>query len=144
MYIILAMLAGASTVISSVLNSKIAQNVGTFKSAFINYCTGFIPSVIYCVFILATDSIKFEGEIPFYLFLGGFVGVFVVFSSNLVFAKISAVMVTLLVFIGQICLGTLIDIFVFQQNISLLKIVGIIVISIGIYINLVIDKKESV
>ncbi len=142
MYIILAMLAGASTVLSSVINSRLSRDIGQFKCAFVNYCAGLLPSLIYCIYIGATKGFSLSGEIPFYLFFGGVVGIFILFTSNVVYSKISAVIVTLLVFIGQIALGTMIDIFVFNQNISIMKIIGIIVIGVGIYLNMLIDKNS--
>ncbi len=144
-YVLLALFCGATTVTSGVLNSAVDSRLGTYKSAFVNYFMGLIPSVIYSIYFIATNDTKvsFVG-VPIFLYLSGILSVIVVLLCNIVYKKISAVVVTLLIFIGQILTGTIVDYLIFDKDVSVLKIIGILLITAGIYINLLIDNKNTV
>ena len=107
------------------------------------YIVGLICSTL--VLILLGSSVKVNAEtflkMPFYIFLGGAIGVSVVYFSNIIIPKIPVVYSTLLLFVGQVVTGIIIDFFVMSE-ISFSKLVGAIVIIIGILYNSKIDAKE--
>ncbi|MCF0149324.1 MAG: DMT family transporter [Clostridium sp.] len=143
-YILLAILAGVSVVISRIFNSKIADNIGTLQGTYINYLTGLIASFIF--FIISKEYIKIEintfSNIPIYAYLGGLIGILVVMLSNYTTPKVSSFSLSLLVFIGQLAVSILIDYYSYS-TISFGKILGGLLILSGLSYNLLLDEKNQ-
>lgn len=144
-FFLLALFCGATTVTSGIFNSNIANKLGTNKSILINFITGLIPSTLYFIYYFSNEHepIILKG-IPPYLFIAGLISVLAVILCNIVYKQISAVVVTLLIFIGQILTGTIIDMFFLDKKVSVLKVAGIIIITLGIYLSLIIDRRNSI
>ena len=144
LYILIAILAGVSVVISRIFNSIIADEIGTLQGTFINYLTGLVAAFI--LFILSKEylnigSINYS-SIPFYSYLGGAIGILVVLLSNYTTPKVSNFSLSLLVFIGQLSIGILIDYYSYS-TVSIGKVIGGILILFGLSYNMIIDKKTS-
>lgn len=133
---ILAILGGVLTTLSMVINSSLGKKIGVLQSTFINYIVGLLGSLALLMIIGTSANVSVEEltKMPFYIFLGGLLGVIVVYSSNIIIPKIPVVYSTLLLFIGQIFAGILLDL-VLINEISLNKVLGGIIISIGIIYN---------
>ena len=78
-------------------------------------------------------------SIPIAVYLGGLVGVIVISLSNYITPKISAFYLTLLIFIGQLFAGTIIDFFL-TNELSTGKIIGGVFVLIGLTYNLLVDR----
>lgn len=141
-YVLLAILAGVSVVISRIFNSRIAEEIGTFQGTFINYLTGLIASFLF--FILTRDYINIGASsfssVPFYAYLGGAIGILVVLLSNYTTPKVSSFSLSLLVFIGQLSIGILIDYFSYS-TVSIGKLIGGLLILFGLSYNMILDKN---
>lgn len=141
-YVLLAILAGVSVVISRIFNSRIAEEIGTFQGTFINYLTGLITAFLF--FILTRDYINIGtstfSSIPFYAYLGGAIGILVVLLSNYTTPKVSSFYLSLLVFIGQLSIGILIDYFSYS-TVSIGKLIGGLLILFGLSYNMILDKN---
>ncbi len=142
-YIIIALLSGVSIVVSRIINANLAERIGLFQSTFYNFLTGLIFSFIIFLFINESYDLSSLGNlaIPLYAYLGGLIGVFSITLSNYTAPKISAFYMTLLIFIGQIVTGIIIDYFLLNE-LSVGKIVGSIFVTIGLSYNLYIDSKS--
>lgn len=141
LYILLAILSGVSVVLSRIVNFKLAEEIGTFQGTFFNYLTGFITSLIF--FFLTKDYINIsELSIPFYAYLGGTIGILVVLMFNYITPKVSSFSLSILVFIGQLSIGIIIDYFS-NNTISVGKILGGLLILLGLSYNIFIDKKAQ-
>ncbi|MBS6503538.1 MAG: DMT family transporter [Clostridium sp.] len=141
LYILLAILSGVSVVLSRIVNFKLAEEIGTFQGTFFNYLTGFITSLIF--FFLTKDYINInELSIPLYAYLGGTIGILVVLMFNYITPKVSSFSLSLLVFIGQLSIGIIIDYFS-NNTISIGKILGGLLILLGLSYNISIDKKAQ-
>ena len=144
LYILIAILAGVSVVISRIFNSIIADEIGTLQGTFINYLTGLVAAFI--LFILSKEYLNIVNinysSIPFYSYLGGAIGILVVLLSNYTTPKVSNFSLSLLVFIGQLSIGILIDYYSYS-TVSIGKIIGGILILLGLSYNMIIDKKTS-
>ncbi|MCB2294183.1 DMT family transporter [Clostridium algoriphilum] len=145
LYIILAILCGSITIISMIVNSHLAKRIGVFQGTLINYIVGIFSTIL--LMILVRNSINISlvsyNSIPVWAFLGGLLGVIVVASTNIVIPKISTIYTTLLIFMGQLFTGILIDYFR-VGFVSKGKIIGGILILLGIIYNSNVDKKEMV
>lgn len=142
-YIIIAMLSGVSIVLSRLINANLAERIGLFQSTFYNFLTGLMFSTIIFLFINESYDLSSLSNftIPFYAYFGGLIGVFSITLSNYTAPKISAFYMTLLIFIGQIVTGIIIDYFLLNE-LSMGKIVGSIFVTIGLSYNLYIDSKS--
>ncbi|MDU3724184.1 MAG: DMT family transporter, partial [Clostridium celatum] len=87
-------------------------------------------------------SIAEMSNMPFYIFLGGVIGVMVVYTSNVVIPKIPVVYSTLLMFSGQMLCAIIIDAIV-MKDFSILKLIGAIIVVLGILYNSRVDAKEN-
>lgn len=142
-YIIIAILSGVSIVLSRIINANLAERIGLFQSTFYNFLTGLMFSTIIFLFINENYDLSSLSNftIPFYAYFGGLIGVFSITLSNYTAPKISAFYMTLLIFIGQIVTGIIIDYFLLNE-LSVGKIVGSLFVTIGLSYNLYIDRKS--
>ena len=142
-YIILAMIGGCLTILSMIVNSRLASKIGVLQSTLINYIVGLFVTFILTIFTGSLRSFQFNelNNIPFWAFLGGFIGVIVVATSNVIIPKIPIIYSTVLIFIGQIFTGIVID-YIMEGSISNGKIIGGTLIVLGMIYNSNIDKNE--
>lgn len=143
-YIFLSILAGVSIVIARIINSNLAEEIGIFQGTFFNYLIGLLFSLIFLFFsneFLHISNLKFK-SLPAWVYLGGAGGVIVIVLSSFITPKISALYSTLLIFIGQLFTGIIIDYFT-MNKLSMGKIVGGLLVLLGLAYNLLTDKKES-
>ncbi len=141
---LLSILAGVSIVLARIINANLAKVIGLFQGAFYNYIVGLFVSLL--LLFLRKESLNITDatfdSIPRWAYLGGFIGVLVVVLSSFLTHKISVFYLTLLIFIGQLFVGTIIDYFTFNQ-LSIGKIIGGILVLSGLTYNLVLDQKKS-
>ena len=109
---------------------------------------GLLTTLLLGIFILIglgskiAPSIAEMSNMPFYIFLGGVIGVMVVYTSNVVIPKIPVVYSTLLMFSGQMLCAIIIDAIV-MKDFSILKLIGAIIVVLGILYNSRVDAKEN-
>ena len=140
LYILMALSAGALIVIGRVINSNLAIKVGIYKGTVINYVVGLIFAAAYLVIEMSLFNpakINFT-IIPWWAWLGGLTGVMVIVLSNYITPKISSFAQTLLVFIGQLFAGVIIDYFS-SGSISIGKIIGGALVLAGLVYNTRVD-----
>ena len=70
-------------------------------------------------------------------------GVCVVLLGNITVLKVSAFYLTLLIFVGQIFAGVLIDV-ALTQELSIHIVFGGVLVALGLCINLIMDSKRAV
>lgn len=143
-YSLLALFSGCLVITSMALNAHLAKRIGIFKGTLVNYITGLVSTVL--IFIVLGLPIagfaKNLGQIPYWAFLGGSIGVAAIAASNAVIPKVPTIYVTLLSFSGQLLAGILIDLLA-GNSVSAGKIAGVILIFAGVVYNSFIDKKEA-
>ncbi|MCT4545102.1 MAG: DMT family transporter [Vallitalea sp.] len=146
MYLILALISGALVIMSISINGSLAKKVGLIQSSITNYLVGFIASIIFyfimSLFINDTFFDKKITDIPFYYFFGGMLGAGIITLNNLLINKISAIYVTILIFLGQMTAGIVIDYFKFG-DVSKGKIIGGALILGGLVYYIYGDKRSQ-
>lgn len=90
---------------------------------------------------LNISSVKLS-SIPLWAYLGGLTGVLVVVLSSYITPKISSFYLTLLIFIGQLFIGIIIDYFTLNKF-SIGEIAGGFLVLIGLTYNLLLDKNKK-
>lgn len=143
LYICIAILAGCSIAIARVINANLATQIGIFQGTFFNYITGLAFSLLFLVFSNESFNMSYTTlqSIPFLAYLGGLVGVVVIGLSNYIIPKISSFYLTLLIFIGQLGMGIVLDFFS-SHEISIGKIVDGLLVLMGLTYNLIIDRTD--
>lgn len=141
-YIIVAFLAGILTLLSMIVNSSLGKRIGVLQSCFVNYIVGLICTAILC-FTVSGNAISINNlnKMPLWAYFGGALGVIVVIISNIIIPKIPTVYSTLLIFIGQLFTGILIDFFM-GLEISWEMLIGGLLIVAGMTYNSIVDKKH--
>lgn len=142
--ILLAILGGVLTTLSMIVSSTLGKKIGLIQSTIIHYIGGLIGGVFILIGIgsASTLSIVDMSRMPLYIFLGGIIGVIVVYTSNIVIPKIPVVYSTLLMFSGQMLCAIIIDTIVMGEF-SWQKLLGAIVVILGIFYNSKVDSKEN-
>jgi transporter family-2 protein len=109
MFYTLALITGVMILIQTIINSELAQKIGIFNSTFFNFL---ISSVILVILMIA-NLIKFDialvNRIPIYAYIGCILGVFIIITANYIIPKMSIFKSTLLMFLGQVLTGIVID-----------------------------------
>ena len=141
--VIVSFVAGVNIVISRTLNAKLAALTSVRTGTFYNYLIGLFVSIP--VFLLLGRNeitlAEFAVSPNWFIYLGGMLGVCVVLLCNITVMKISALYLTLLIFIGQVFSGILIDVII-SRELSLRNLIGGVLVAIGLCINLFLDSKR--
>lgn len=140
--IVAVILSGVNIVIARTLNARLAERCGTPLSTLMNYITGLTGSLL--VFFLMGGPMRaaFPAmDASFTIYLGGAMGLLSVFLLNVITAKLPAVQLTILIFIGQLFSGMLLDYFL-TDMFSPGKLAGGILVLAGLLVNMRADKRE--
>ena len=141
-YIFIAVLAGASIVMGRIINYKLAEEIGLFQGTLVNYIVGLVFSIIFLI-VSGESIVGLQlSAVPWWGYLGGIVGVMVVVLSSYITPKISSFYLALIVFIGQLFVGIIIDSFSLK-SIPIGKIVGGVLVLGGLTYNLMLDRSAS-
>ena len=131
-YSFLALVSGANVAVSIMLNARLGAVKGLYKGAFINYflglCIALPLSLIITGFKLGSVQISLS---EIFILTGGSIGYLVVLINNNITPRIGILYVTILLFIGQIATGALLDI-VAGDSISAGKLIGALLILAGL------------
>ena len=141
-FILISIASGAIVVISRILNTRLSEKVGLIESSFFNYFTGLFSSLI--LFTIVKDRVIFSQfyNIPFWAYLGGVLGIAVVILSSVVTPKMSTFYITLIIFIGQLFTGIIIDC-ITTKTIPFAKIIGGLLVVAGLAYNLHVDSTTE-
>ena len=146
MMYLFAILAGAMVVLSMVMNSQLAHGVGIFQGVFINFAAGLLTSLpVY--FLCSFFELEALGDMsyaaPWYAFLGAFYAIAIVAACNVVIPKIPVVYSAVLIFLGQIVTGLVLDALT-AGFFDPYKAIGALLITVGLFLNTMIDAEIDV
>ena len=142
--VIVSFAAGITIVVSRTLNARLADLTSVRTGALYNYLVGLIVSVPVLIFLGGNEPAltEFAFSPDWYIYFGGILGVCVVLLSNITVMKVSAFYLTLLVFIGQVFSGIMIDA-VISRELSYRNIAGGALVAAGLCVNLLLDRKKA-
>jgi len=146
MMYLFAILAGAMVVLSMVMNSQLARGVGIFQGVFINFAAGLLTSLpVY--FVCSFYELEALGAMsyaaPWYAFLGAFYAIAIVAACNVVIPKIPVVYSAVLIFLGQIVTGLVLDALT-AGFFDPYKAIGALLITVGLFLNTKTDAEIDV
>ena len=140
-YIVFAILCGVSNVLSRSVNYVLSEKIGMYQSTFFNYIFGLSGSFL--ILLISGESFKLftasSYNAPWYIYCGGLLGVAVVTLLSFLSAKVSSFYLTLLLFVGQLFTGIIIDC-LSTGKISIYQVIGGLLVVLGLTYNLYIDK----
>ncbi len=143
-YILVAILSGITNVISRSVNFVLSERIGVYQSTFFNYIFGLAGSFI--LLTISGEAFKLftasSYSSPWIVYTGGLVGVAVVSLQVFLSSKVSSFYLTLLLFVGQLFTGIIIDYFS-TVKISIYQVIGGILVVVGLGYNLYIDKSKE-
>ena len=145
MMYLFAVLAGGFVVLSMVMNSQLSRGVGIFQGVFINFAGGLLTSLPVYFLYLHFGWEAFAGmstSTPWYAFFGAFLAIAVVASCNVVIPKIPVVFSAVLIFLGQIVTGLILDA-VTAGSFDPYKAIGALLITAGLFVNAKIDADSD-
>ena len=140
---IVATLIGFTIVISMVQNARLTKDISNNQTTLMNFMTGLTSITV--IFLLSGAGMgAFKGftTLPPLAYIGGIIGVAVVFISTVVIQKVSIIAASMLMYTGQMLAGIIID---YYRGIELspLKFIGCGLIIAGIYFNAYVASKAT-
>lgn len=142
-YITFAILCGITNVLSRSVNFVLSERIGMYQSTLFNYIFGLTGSFL--LLLISGEAIKLVSTSSYtaswYVYTGGLLGVAVVTLLSLLSSKVSSFYLTLLLFVGQLFTGIIIDC-ISNGSISITQIIGGLLVVIGLSYNLYLDKNN--
>ncbi|MBF9016330.1 MULTISPECIES: DMT family transporter [unclassified Oceanispirochaeta] len=143
-YLFLALISGALVMLSTVINAQLAKRVGLLRGTSVNYAAGLVTAI---VILLIMGSRPSEFAVipsihPLLIFGGGVLGVIIVSGLSTVVPRIPAVYSTILIFIGQVGAGLVLDYYILD-SFAWLQAAGAVVIALGLLSKILVDVKEQ-
>lgn len=143
-YILFAILCGVSNVLSRSVNFALSEKIGMYQSTLFNYIFGLSGSFL--ILLISGETFKlltpstYNG--PWFIYAGGLLGVVIVTMLSFLSSKVSSFYLTLLLFVGQLFTGIIIDA-LSTGKISFYQVIGGVLVVLGLTYNLYIDKINS-
>jgi transporter family-2 protein len=140
----LSILAGVIIVISRTLNARLAELTSVRISTFFNYFVGLSVAII--VFLILGKNEPVYSNLVLspnvLIYFGGTVGVCLVLTSNIVVTKVSAFYLALLLFIGQVFTGIIIDAAI-SRSFSKSILIGGILVAAGFCLDIILSRNTT-
>ncbi len=144
-YAPVAVLAGILPAFSFILNSRLAERIGIFRSTRANYVTGLSATLVAAALSSFTDSasplrspLVFLGGLiaagPVLVLGGGLLGVIMIGTVNFAFPRLPALYATLLIFSGQALAGVALD-SALGGSLDVRQLAGIVIVLAGLTLN---------
>lgn len=133
---------GVTLVLSRQLNGRLAVQSGTGFSTYFNYLSGFVCAFAVFAFLRFPMTAAFpQASVPIWAYCGGIVGCLGIVLCNLSSPKLSALNMSLIVFIAETLSGIVVDVLIGKISVPIL--VGCAVVSVGMVVNLLSEKQAA-
>lgn len=135
--------AGITLVLTRMISADLARSTGAMSGAFITHIFG-LPTAIIFFLILGrtTSNLSVLQSAPWWAYLGGVFGILIVALNNFTVPKISAFQTSLLIFIGQLFSGAVID-KISGVSSSRQLLLGGIIVSAGVILSSIADRGRT-
>ena len=141
--LLLSFAAGISLVLSRMLSASFSRASSAVAGSFMTHMIG-LPAAVLLLFLVAKNEIGSFSlmNIPLWMYTGGILGIFILAITNITLSKVSALNVTLLIFVGQVLSGAVID-FIIGNSFSSRTFIGGVIISGGIIAQTLISHRQK-
>ena len=137
--------SGVTVVLSRSVNIRLSEHIGALRGSLVNHLVG-LPITIVIMLVMSSDFSTIElttNSLNPLIYLGGVLGVLIVYLSNIVVPKIPSFRLTILTFVGQILTGVLLDLLINKTYSAEVMEAGII-IATGILITIITEHKNTI
>ncbi len=135
------LLSGVTIVLARMCNAKLAQTCGAPYSSLMNYITGLLGSLAVFFVTGAAARAAFPAEnLSLAAYLGGALGLLSVYTLNRITHRLPATQLTLLIFLGQLFSGLLLDYFA-THKFSPGTVLGGLLVLAGLAVNSLGDRR---
>ncbi len=142
LYYILALFMGVIVVITPVLNGQLTLKTSTFKTAHLSFMVGAVSAtLILIVFGNSLFGTNFLSDIDPIYYSSIVFGIFLILLMNYYASRLPAFLIVIIPFVGQTVMGVFVDYYLIDKF-SLKKLIGAVVILIGLYINSMVEKNH--
>lgn len=138
--VLVSLATGVTVIVSRTINAKLADLTSKTISTFYNYVIGLICAIALYFALGSGESVNAAVAPNWYIFTGGALGMCVVWLSNVTVMKVSAFYLSLLLFIGQVFSGLVIDALI-SQSFSPRNLIGGVLVAAGLCVNLVLERR---
>lgn len=140
-YVLLSIAAGALVALTTSMNAALGKRISVEGSTLVNYAAGLVTSLVLSLFLRALTVPNLSG-LPAYVYLGGALGVCVVLLNCVVLPRVPVVLVTMLLFTGQVLMGMVVDALC-GIPLTAGKVFGALLIVAGLLFNVWVDSGEK-
>ena len=136
--------SGVLLVISRSYNSRLADETSLYISTFFNYVCGLVTAIPVFLLLGSREPVWAGLMLApnWWAYLGGAIGVATVWLSNVVVVKIPQLYITLLMFVGQVFTGVLLDA-LGSGAFSTANLIGGALVALGLALNLLFERHAS-
>lgn len=142
--VLASLAAGVILLAARTLNARLAERTSLHASTFCNYAVGLAVALPVCLLLGRGEPMfaAFALSPKAWIYLGGPLGMCVVLLLNRTVTRVSALNMSLFLFIGQVFAGLVIDA-VFLAAFTPRLLAGGLLVSAGSIINMLLEKKDA-
>lgn len=142
--VVLSLITGITIVTSRSVNAELAEKSSVWASTWYNYFVGLLTcGIIWGVAVcFGQSTFQLQIDLNPWIYTGGLVGVITVTILNVVTKKMSAFILTLIMFVGQLFTGILLDLML-GQTFTMTYLMGGVLTVFGLCYNLYMDYRKK-
>lgn len=134
--LLLALSSGVLMAVQGSLNAALSKVIGLLEATFIVHITGTVGVVIVLFFLkMGTGNLSVLGNAPWYAYLGGLVGVGIIYLVAASIPKVGMANATTAIIVGQVLTAIIIDHFggfgLDRAPCTWIQLVGLVLLAIG-------------
>jgi transporter family-2 protein len=135
--IIIGLIGGIAVGVQTPIAGAMGQRIGGTASSVVVHLSGFILSAV-LLLLRGGEKIRDWNTLPWYMLIAGFFGVLLFQTITLVLPRLGATPMIVLIIIGQLLTGVVLDSFgwlgVTARPMDITRIAGIVLLVLGGYI----------
>jgi transporter family-2 protein len=135
--LLLSGLAGALVAMQPPINSKLGQSIGNFAAATFSFLVGTMALLVVTLAV-GNHHIADIKHVPWWYFVGGFIGAVFVASSLITVRTLGAGGVVAATIAGQLTFSVVIDKFGLlglpEKPLSVTRVIGVALLALGVYL----------
>ncbi len=141
LFLVLAAIAGLTMALQGSLNSVLGKKIGIFEASFIVHFTAAIILIIILLLNISKGNIQAWKEAPWYLYLGGILGVIISYTVIVSIPELGVAVTTTAIVTAQVSTACVLDhLGAFGLDkipFTWIKFIGIILLAIGVRLMLI-------
>ena len=141
LFLVLAAIAGLTMALQGSLNSVLGKKIGIFEASFIVHFTAAIILMIILLLNISKGNIQAWKEAPWYLYLGGILGVIISYTVIVSIPELGVAVTTTAIVTAQVSTACLLDHLgafgLDEIPFTWIKFMGIILLAIGVRLMLI-------